>query len=182
MGNGLPTLNFIKEVMPDGVNFEYLPEIKHQDDFVGSTDYLDSIYPEHLTHYVMRGKDQFDRLYIIIYYKHNIQTFFQRYTGHPEGTWSYGMFEGGDSEDVIVPGCGNIAAQPESMAKIKEVITELLKSNEIPEEILRKLAVKDENEDKPKSSQTEKNTKTLEQEKTGQQPDQDDQKTRLLER
>jgi len=179
MGTGT-SLNFIEEVMPDGVNYEDLPEIKHQYDFVGSTDYLDGIFPEHLTHYVMRGKDQFDRIYIIIYYKKNIQTFFQRYTGHREGTWSYGKFEGGKFEDMIVPGCGNIAAQPESMANIKEVMTELLKSNEIPEEILNEL--KDKNEDEIKSSQTEKNTQMSKPEKTEQLQGQDDQKTQLLER
>ena len=131
--------NFIENVMPDGVKFVDLPEIKHQISFVGSTDYIDSIYPEHLSHRVMRGKDHFNRLYIVVYYKGNIQTYFQRYTGQLSGIWSYGKYVWGNLADCVLQGCGNIAAQPDSMAKIKEVITELLDNNKLHPVKIRKI-------------------------------------------
>ena len=131
MGLGQSSYNFIENVMPYAVKFEDLPEIEHQTNFVGPTDYLDGIFPEHLTHYVMRGKDQYKRLYIVIYYKGNIQTYFQRYTGYPDGTWSYGRYLGGNSDDFVIQGCGNIAEQPDNIAKIKEVMIELLENNKI---------------------------------------------------
>ena len=91
---------------------------------------MDCIYPKHLSHYVMRGKDQHGRLYLIVYYKGNLQTYFQRYSDSPE-LWSYGSYLGGYHKDYILKGCCNIASQPDSMAKINNVITELLKCNQI---------------------------------------------------
>ena len=134
MRSNQSNLYFIQNVMPDGVKYEDLPKLEHHLEFVGSTDYLDCIYPTHLTHHVMRGQDQYQRLYIVVYYKGNIQTYFQRYTDTSTSTWSYGEYLGGKKEDFVLPGCGNIAAQPDSMAKIKGVMTALLKSNEITEE------------------------------------------------
>jgi hypothetical protein len=123
-------MSFIKNVLPLDIKYEDLPEIKHQNSFVGYTDYLDNIYPEHLTHYVMRGKDQHGRLYLIVYYKDNIQTYFQRYSDNPE-LWSYGSYLGGSYKDYILKCNGNISKQPESMTSINNVITELLNSNQI---------------------------------------------------
>jgi hypothetical protein len=123
-------MSFIKNVLPLDIKYEDLPEIKHQNSFVGYTDYLDHIYPEHLTHYVMRGKDQYDRLYLIVYYKDNIQTYFQRYPDNLE-LWSYGSYLGGSYKDYILKCSGNISKQPESMTSINNVITELLNSNKI---------------------------------------------------
>lgn len=131
MGNNESSHNFIENVMPDGVKFEDLPEIKHYQHFVGPTDYLDNIYPKNLTHYVMRGKDHFQRLYIVVYYKNNIQTYFQRYTDSPNGIWSYGTYMGGNKDDLILKNSGNIALQNDSMKKIKKIIKELLENNKI---------------------------------------------------
>ena len=123
-------MSFLNNVLPLNVKYEDLPEIKHQNSFVGDTDYLDNIYPEHLSHYVMRGKDQHARLYLIVYYKGNIQTYFQRYTDNNE-LWSYGSYRGGLYEDYILKCSGNIARQPESITSINNIITELLNSNKI---------------------------------------------------
>ena len=125
------TNSFIENVLPDGVKFEDLPEIKHQNKFVGYTDYLDSIYPDYLTHYVMRGIDQYNRKYIVVYHKNNIQTYFQRYS-NSTFVWSFGTFQGGEYCDLILQGCCNIAKQPDSIKKIKNVIETKLKSNHIP--------------------------------------------------
>ena len=79
----------------------------------------------------MRGKDQFQRLYIVVYYKDNIQTYFQRYTNSPNGIWSYGTYMGGNKDDLILKNAGNIALQYDSMKKIKKIIKELLGNNKI---------------------------------------------------
>ena len=57
MGKGQPTLNFVDNVMPDGVNYEDLPVLEHQTEFVGSTDYLDGIKPHHLMHQMLCEKE-----------------------------------------------------------------------------------------------------------------------------
>lgn len=117
--------------------------MEHKKEFVGSTDYIDQILPTHLTHHVMRGIDHFKRKYIVVYWNGNIQTFFQRYTDS-EYCWSYGEFTI-DQDKKILYCHGNIADQPESMATIKLVITDLLKSNYIENKVFYE-------ESSPKSS------------------------------
>jgi hypothetical protein len=123
--------NFIGDVMPNGYKYSDLPKITHQPNFVGRTDYIDKIYPEHLTHYVTRGCDQYKRLYLIVYYKNNIQTYFQRYSDSANGIWSYGEYLGGNSKDFILCHCGEMTSKNDNMIKLREVIAELLKSNKI---------------------------------------------------
>lgn len=131
MGNTINTKSdFISNIIPNSMKFEDLPEIEHKRHFVGSTDYIDKIRPEHLTHYVMRGKDQYNRLYTVVYYKNNIQTYFQRYTDN-DYIWSYGEHIGGNNEDKLVSCCGNISSMPDIMEKIKNVINELMINNQI---------------------------------------------------
>jgi len=133
MGNTQST-NFREDVMPDGVSWNDIPYIEHQNNWVGLTDYIDGVKPDDLQYYVSRGTDQYNRDYLIVYYKGNIQTYFQRYTNSPNGTWSFGEFVGGNPDDRVLITCGNIAAQPESIEKIRNMITELLPNNTISRE------------------------------------------------
>lgn len=130
MGN-VESTNFCVDVMPEGVLWGDIPLIRHKPQWVGPTDYLDRIRPADLQYHVSRGTDQFRRKYLIVYYKGNIQTYFQRYTNSPNGTWSFGEFVGGNPDDRVLITCGNIAAQPESIEKIRNVIAELLPNNTI---------------------------------------------------
>jgi|LakMenEpi03Aug12_release.lakeMendotaPanAssembly.Ray.scaffolds.fasta_scaffold1186826_2 hypothetical protein len=126
MGNQI-IYNFIDNVLPENIKYEDLPELKHKEEFVGDTDYIDNIFPRDISHRVMRGIDHFNRKYIVVYYNENIQTYFQRYTGN-ENCWSYGEFTINHYNKILYCS-GNIATQLDSMATIKKVITELLKSN-----------------------------------------------------
>jgi hypothetical protein len=131
MGNNIdkPCANFIENVLPENVKYEDLPELEHKKEFVGSTDYIDNIFPTDLSHHVMRGIDHFTRKYIVVYYNGNIQTYFQRYSDS-EYCWTYGEFIFNPTKKFLF--CtGNIAAQPNIMATIKTIITQLLKSNYI---------------------------------------------------
>ena len=80
----------------------------------------------------MRGCDQYNRIYLIVYYKNNIQTYFQRYSDAPNGTWSYGEYMGGNSKDFILCHRGEITTKNDNMIKLRKVIAESLKSNKIP--------------------------------------------------
>lgn len=128
MGN-THTTNFREDVMPKGVTWNDIPCIEHQENWVGPTDYLDNITPKDLKYYVSRGTDQYGRDYLVVYYKNNIQTYFQRNSDSPNGIWSFGEFVGGKQDDKILITCGNIAAQPDSIASIRNVIAELLPNN-----------------------------------------------------
>ena len=67
-----------------------MPILEFQDNFLGQTDYLDSIQIEDLTDPIMIGKDCFHRPFIVIKYyfedQTHLLTVFQRYTDD-KNTW-----------------------------------------------------------------------------------------------
>ena len=119
------TSSFINNIIPANVNFESIPELTYKKDFLGPTDYIDNIKPSDLTYPVMRGKDIYNRLYVVVHYKNNVQTYFQRYT-NDDTLWTYGQYIGGKYKDCIVKECGNLLLQPHNMKSIKEIISLLI--------------------------------------------------------
>lgn len=119
---------FIEDILPTSLLFRNIPTITHLSEFVGATDYIDQIKPHHLSHHIMKGKDHYNRLYIVVLFKGNVQTYFQRYT-NDTSIWTYGEYidrEKTDSVRILTNRSGNIANQPDSVDTIKKVIAELI--------------------------------------------------------
>lgn len=111
---------FFNEVLPKGVNIASIPWIKHQDNFVGFTEYIDSIRPQHVQFPVMRGVDQFRRPYLVLKGDDWVQTFFQRYTDD-KTIWTHGEYMG----NALIKDTGNLLFQKENLKKIQDKISEI---------------------------------------------------------
>ena len=110
--------DFCNNVCPDGMSITDIQVLPFNDRYIGSTDYIDGIYPLDMKYRVMIGVDRYKRPFISLKIdEKNVQTFFQRYSDNTN-CWSHGKI----GSNPLVECSGNTLRQTDEMEKIKMFI------------------------------------------------------------
>ena len=127
------SLKFLQRILPEGTSWNDLPLLQHKKHFVGNTDYIDSVKPSDLQHRVSRSVDQYNRPYIAILYKGNVQVVFKRYTDPEDPIWTFGGHYIPNPHEVLLLNQNSSQLQNNStnILKIQRAVGELLTSNNL---------------------------------------------------